>query len=168
MIEAKPVSGKFWILKNNDKKVGEVNANRSGYVININGNRSTFSSLETLKIETGIKFTDITKNESDDDTVYGFPYSGDKFNEMWDLKLQLPLFTKSDDSKSWFVAGYFKVKIKGRWHDILSPKLLILERNEYEGPSKTPLNDDSVVTKPKKNTTKTTFVKNSPLGKWFS
>jgi len=168
MIEAKPVSGKFWILKNNDKKVGEVNANRSGYVIDINGNRSTFSSLDTLKAKTGIKFTDITKNESDDDTVYGFPYSGDKFNEMWDLKLQLPLFTKKDDSKSWFAAGYFKVKIKGKWRDILSPKQLILERNEFKGPFKTVSeeihSDTSVRTK---NVVKTTFTKNSPLNNWF-
>jgi hypothetical protein len=61
------------------------------------------------------------------------------------LKLKLPLFTKRDDSKSWFVAGYFKVKIKGKWRDILAPKLLILDRHEFKGPfKKLPTNHISI------------------------
>ena len=170
MIEAKAVSNKFWILKNDDKKVGEVNANRSGYVINIDGVKQKFTSLETLKVKTGIKFTNITKNEINDDTVYGFPYRGEKFNEVWDLKSQLPLYTKKDDSKSWFAAGYFKVKIKGKWRDMLSPKQLILERNEYNGPFKTISNELLPDTAPEtttKNIMKLSFTKDSALSKWF-
>jgi hypothetical protein len=75
-------------------------------------------------------------NETGNDTVYEFPYTGEKLNERWDENLKLPLYTKKDDS-NWFVAGYFKVKIKGKWHPMLSPKLDVLEHvKEYEGPFK--------------------------------
>jgi hypothetical protein len=170
MIKAKAVSNKFWILKDDSGKIGEINAIRSGYTININGNKVTFDSLENLKTDTGIEFTKIhTKPMDDCKTIYGFPYSGDKFNETWNIKTQMPLFTKSDDSKSWFVAGYFSVKIKGKWRTILSPKLLILERNEYKGPFKTIPNDNEVIVEPYGGdiVSKLSFGDNSPLVKWF-
>lgn len=184
MIEAKPVSNKFWILRDSDKKIGEVNADNNGYIININGKYKRFPSLNLLKEKTGIKFSDIAfeKPTEDDNTLYGYPFVGEKFNEIWDIKLQLPLYTKKSDSKSQFVAGHFKVKIKGKWRDILAPKLLILQRNEFHGPFKTAPHDNvlnsptSPPTSPSEceshlltnNTTPTTFPKNSPLSKWFS
>jgi hypothetical protein len=118
---------------------------------------------------TGIKFTKITNDKrNNDNDSHGFPHDGEKFNEMWDINLKLPLFTKKDDSKSWFVAGYFKVKIKGKWRDILAPKLLILQRNEYKGPYKTlkNTNDDTKVKTIK--TIKSAFKINSPLSVWFN
>jgi len=170
MIEAKEISNKFWILKNGNIKIGEVNANRSGYVISINGNKTSFDTLEKLKINTGIKFTkshleSVVKCK----TLHGFPYKGDKFNEMWNIKTQMALFTKSDNSKSWFVAGYFSVKIKGKWRMMLSPKLLILERNEYKGPFMSMTNNDETIIEPINSiiATKLSFNEKSPLGKWF-
>mgnify|MGYP006899564605 CR=1 FL=1 len=171
MIEAKAVSTKFWILKNENVKIGEMIADRRGYVININGNRTSFDSLEKLKVKTGIKFTStIKKSTTGGKSIYGFPYHGDKFNEVWNIDKQLPLFTKKDDSKSWFVAGYFSVKIKGKWRTILSPKLLILERNEYKGPFKTVPYGDEITTKPTQhapNSKSLSFNEQSPLSKWF-
>lgn len=170
MIEAKAVSTKFWILKDGNVKIGEVNANRNGYVININGNKTSFDSLEKLKVKTGIKFVDSVKTHTDtENLIYGFPYSGDKFNEMWNIGTQLPMYTKKDDSESWFVAGYFSVKIKGKWRTILSPKLLILERNEYKGPFKTSPDDNkyNITTHPTPKPKNLSFDKYSPLGKWF-
>jgi len=161
MINAKPISNKFWILKDDNGKIGEVNANRNGYVVNIKGKHATFKSLELLKIKTGINFTDAVKtNQTDDTAIYGFPYNGKKFNEVWDLKLKLPLFTKKEDSKSWFVAGYFSVKIKGKWRTILSPKLLIIQRNEFKGPYKSNPTEQP--------TEKTLFKDGSLLNKWFN
>ena len=136
MIEAKPISNKFWILRGSNGKIGEINVNHGRYEININGTPSVYKSMESLKENTNIKFSEIHETTPDDDLIHGFPFSGEKFNEMWDLKLNLPLYTKKEDSKSWFVAGHFLVNIKGKWRPILSPKLLILQRNEYKGPFK--------------------------------
>jgi hypothetical protein len=88
---------------------------------------------------------------------------------MWNIKTQMALFTKSDDSKSWFVAGYFSVKIKGKWRMMLSPKLLILERNEYKGPFMSMTNNDETIIEPINSiiATKLSFNEKSPLGKWF-
>ena len=167
MIKAKSVSNKFWILKGSNGKIGEVNSNNGEYILTMKGVRTSFTSLSTLTKKTGIEFSNTigNTNTTNDDNIYGFPFTGKKFNEMWDLKLKLPLFTKRDDSKSWFVAGYFKVKIKGKWRDILAPKLLILQRNEYKGPYKSLDNGES---SHQVNTVKTTFTKSTPLRKWFS
>jgi hypothetical protein len=178
MIEAKSISDKFWILKDSNGKIGEVNLSDNGYIVNINGNHSIFKSLETLKIETGIKFNHSVSpipidNES---TLYGYPCNGERHNEVWNLKLKLPLFTKREDSKSWFVAGYFLLKIKNKWRTILSPKLLIMERNEFKGPFKTMEELESCLkstNSPHINTHINTQVKlsykpTSPLDKWFN
>jgi len=137
MFEAKPVSKKFWILKSNEKKVGEININQFGYEVKINGKPDVFSSMDILKKKYNIKFLDAVERTEDDDSIYGYPYSGEKYNMMWDLSTKLPLYTKNDDSKSWFAAGYYSVKIKNKWKTILAPKLIILQRNDYEGPFKT-------------------------------
>ena len=55
---------------------------------------------------------------------------------MWDVQLKLPLYTKKSKSKSFFAAGWYKIKLKNRWKTVYSPKLIILQRNEYQGPFK--------------------------------
>lgn len=139
MIKVKTVSDKFWILKDNNSKIGEVSAINNSYTVNVGGNRTIFKTLEALKIKTGINLLESTVplTHSTETCVYEFPVAGNRFNAVWNLKLKLPLYTKQEDSKSWFAAGYYLVHIKGKWKTILSPKLIIIQRNEYLGPYKT-------------------------------
>lgn len=144
MIKAKAVSDKFWILKDGNLKIGEVNGTQQGYRLNIKGKQSLFQTIDALKIKTGIDFSNkITKRYTEQNTVHGFPVSKKPYNAMWDIKNKLPLYTTKEDSKSWFAAGYYLVNIKGKWKTILSPKLIILERNDYSGPFKTSPSYDS-------------------------
>ena len=56
---------------------------------------------------------------------------------MWDLKKKLPLFTKSEKSKSVYCAGYYIIKFNKGWVKSFCPKLITIERYDYKGPFKT-------------------------------
>jgi hypothetical protein len=62
---------------------------------------------------------------------------GTVFNPLWDVKhvyLCLPEMTKA---KSWFAAGWYRVKQHRKWKPVQHPKLISLERYEYQGPFQT-------------------------------
>ena len=139
MIEAKAVSDKFWILKDKNVKVGEVNINNNKYTVTVNGSSASFPTQDALISNTGIEFipNNTYNSVNSQTTVYGYPIQeNNSFNAMWDLKLNLPLYTSNKDSKSLRAAGYYLIKINNRWKNILSPKLIILQRNDYRGPYK--------------------------------
>ena len=56
---------------------------------------------------------------------------------MYDVRKKLPLFTKSNASKSLYCAGYYVIKFNKGWVKSFCPKVITLERNEYKGPFKT-------------------------------
>jgi hypothetical protein len=138
MIKAKPiVKNKFWILRDGNRKVGEVNAIQGGFSVTVNNHEAKFKTLTTLKRRAGIEFDEsikivTTKKKPVD--VHGYPASGTVYNAVWDVQSKLPLYTKKVKSKSFFAAGWYKIKLKNRWKTVFCPKLIILERNEYQGP----------------------------------
>jgi hypothetical protein len=56
---------------------------------------------------------------------------------VYNVRKKLPLFAKSDKSKSQYCAGYYVIKFRKGWVKSLCPKLITLERNNYYGPFKT-------------------------------
>ena len=66
--------------------------------------------------------------------VHGFEVEGEVFNPLWDVKHRLPLFTREEKSKSWFAAGWYRVKQHRKWKTVQNPKLITLERYTYQGP----------------------------------
>jgi hypothetical protein len=56
---------------------------------------------------------------------------------MFDVRKNLPLFTKSEKSKSVYCAGYYIIKFEKGWVKSFCPKLITIERYPYEGPFKT-------------------------------
>jgi hypothetical protein len=69
--------------------------------------------------------------------VHGFPTSVNPHNTMYDVKRKLPLFTKSDKSKSAYCAGYYIIRFDKGWVKSFCPKLITIERYESKGPFKT-------------------------------
>jgi hypothetical protein len=72
-----------------------------------------------------------------DRDVHGYPTSSVPYNPMYDVKNHLPLFTKSNKSKSVYCAGYYIIKFDKGWVKSFCPKLITIERYQYEGPFKT-------------------------------
>lgn len=53
---------------------------------------------------------------------------------MYDVRRKLPLFTKSNQSKSLFCAGHYVIKFPKNWVRSFCPKLITIERYEFSGP----------------------------------
>ena len=68
--------------------------------------------------------------------IHGYPTSCQPFNDMYDIKQKLPLFTKSAKSKSLYCAGYYIIRFDKGWVKSFCPKLITIERYESKGPFK--------------------------------
>lgn len=137
-IEAKVIiKDQYWILHKNQIKVGQIRKAGQGLEVRINGQHATtFKDLSDMQQSGMFTFTEI-KQEDDEptDNVHGFPTDGLAHNSMWNLQYRLPLFTKSAESKSWYAAGWYYVQIKGKPRTVeFCPKLITLQRNQFEGP----------------------------------
>lgn len=149
MIIAKPVvPNQFWILKENDRKVGNIEAVPQGFSVKINDQTETFKSLRNIKQQVKIDFETITrkKTQSHENQAYGFATSSRPYNTIYDVKHQVPLWTRDAKSKSWYAAGWYKVKQGRQWETVFCPKLIALQRYPYQGPFHTEeqANDQSV------------------------
>ena len=135
---AKPVIDKqFWILQDGNQKVGNIEACAGGYQVKINNQIAQFKTIRMAAQRVNIQFE--TKNKSVVDPssknlVHGYPAAGKIHNPIWDVKMKLPIYTKTKKSKSWFAAGWYQVK-KGRsWTVTQDPKLIVLQRYPFAGP----------------------------------
>jgi hypothetical protein len=84
-----------------------------------------------IEFEPAVK---LSKPKLAPDQVHGYPVSGRIHNPMWDVSQQLPVYTKTAKSKSWFAAGWYRVRRSRVWHTMLAPKLIVLQRYEHAGP----------------------------------
>ena len=147
MLVAKPVIDKqFWILQENNRKVGNVEACAGGYQVKINNQIAQFKTIRMAAQRANIEFepaVKLSKPKATVDQVHGYPVHGRVHNPMWDVTQQLPVYTKTAKSKSWFAAGWYSVRRGRAWSTILAPKLIMLQRYTHAGPfhSETQAND---------------------------
>jgi len=137
MILAKPViANKYWILKENDQKIGTVEANTEGFTVRMYNDAVEFKTIRTIKNRTKITFEDppAKRKENKDHAVNGFATDSMPYNAIYDVQRRLPIYTKQRKSKSWFAAGWYQVNANGHWTTEFCPKLILLQRYEYRGP----------------------------------
>ena len=80
------------------------------------------------------KITSVNSNEL---FVHNYPTKSLPYNSMFDISRKLPLFTKSEKSKTVYCAGYYLIKFNVNWLKSFCPKLVTIETNMYLGPFKT-------------------------------
>ena len=142
-LKAKPVlKDKFWIIENNEGRIGTMSWNDDRYMFSNSNGTCFFDNKRQMKKQFGsdIIWSDVTDKivkDSTDLTVYGFPTSVTPYNTMFDVKRKLPLFTKSNNSKSSYCAGYYIIRFDKGWVKSFCPKLITIERYESKGPFKT-------------------------------
>lgn len=137
MILAKPVvADKYWILKEDDKKIGTVEAGAGGFTVRMYNNHAEFKTVKTIKNRTNIIFEEppARKKAKGEHEVNGFSTDSLPYNAVYDVQQRLPMFTKKRKSKSWFAAGYYQILMNGSWVTQFCPKLILLQRYEYRGP----------------------------------
>jgi hypothetical protein len=147
-IIAKPVIDKqYWILKQDNKKVGIIEAVADGFAVKIRDNVSRYKTIKMAGRDAGIEFEKAEKAKAaPTNQVHGYEVTGRVYNPLWNVQLKLPLFTRDTKSKSWFAAGWYMVKQHRNWKLVQTPKLITLERYKYQGPfhTKEEANDKSV------------------------
>ena len=118
MILAKPViENKYWILKENDQKVGVVEAVPGGFTVRLYNDESQYKTIRTIKNKTRIEFQPAPERKKvvPGMEVNGFATDAKPFNAVYDVQRRLPMFTKKRKSKSWFAAGYYQIEVNGEW-----------------------------------------------------
>jgi len=139
---AKPiVKNKMWIVEQYGNKVGNIMAVEEGGFVYVHDNqREPFPNIKMIGAKYNITFAKVEKvkkEKLDVYDVYGFPTSTAPQNQVLDVQRYLPIYTKGTKSKSFFCAGYYIVKFTNTWVRAYCPKLITLNRYEYQGPFKT-------------------------------
>ena len=142
-IHAKPIiDGKYWIVEQDGEKIATLQKKENNkFILSNTHGEIVFNKKEELTEEFGndfflnsnkVKVTVPALRE-----VHGFPTSCKPFNSMYDVRKKLPLFTKSDQSKSLYCAGYYIIKFDKGWVKSFCPKAITIERYPSKGPFKT-------------------------------
>jgi hypothetical protein len=135
---AKPVvKNKYWIVENDGHPIATIQAVEDGGFVYVHDDqRERYPSVKVLSKQHNIKFTTTTKKvkASADNQVYGFPISGKSFNEVYDVKRRLPIYTKTEKSKSQYCAGYYLIHLNDAWTRSFCPKSISVNRYPYLGP----------------------------------
>ena len=139
---AKPVvKNKFWVVESEGTKVGNIMTIDEGGVVYVHDDqREAFPSIKILQKKYNIEFVKAEKPKKeklDVYDVYGFPAASRPHNEVLDVQRYLPIYTKGAKSKSFFCAGHYIIKFSSTWVRAYCPKLITLNRYEYQGPFKT-------------------------------
>ena len=136
MITAKPVIDKnYWILTQDDRKIGAITAGADGYTVTIRGSQQRFKTLRTMKERLKIELpTAPLPTKVPSNLVHGFDAGGRAHNAMWHVQYRIPVFTKTAKSRSWYAAGWYAVQQARSWKIIRNPKLILLQRYRFQGP----------------------------------
>jgi hypothetical protein len=145
-LTAKPIlKDKFWIVENDGERIGTMSWNDDRYMFSNSVETCFFDNKRQISKRFGFivwgEENNIKEEKKDNSEciVHGFPTSVTPYNSMYDVKRKLPLFTKSEKSKSLYCAGYYIVKFDKGWVKSFCPKLITVERYETRGPFKTDL-----------------------------
>lgn len=133
------VKDRFWIVEDNGVRVGTLSISEDQFMLSGTKGTRFFKTTRQLQksFETNINWTKLDIVESSIKEVHGYPTSCEPFNNMYDVKRKLPLFTKSKKSKSLYCAGYYIIRFDKGWVKSFCPKLITVERYEFRGPFKT-------------------------------
>ena len=144
-LHAKPiVDGKYWIIEENGEKVATLQKKENNkFILSNNDGEIMFNKKEDLTKEFGKDFFLTSKkvkvSSVDVKESHGFPTSTKPYNSMYDVRRKLPLFTKSNQSKSLYCAGYYIIKFDKGWVKSFCPKMITIERYPFKGPFRTEL-----------------------------
>jgi len=144
-LHAKPIiEDKFWIVERGGEKFATLRKNEDNrFILSNEMGFKVFDNRESLTKQYGKDFfvAKIVKEASGAEVneVHGYPTSTAPHNPLYDVQKKLPLFTKSEDSKSHYCAGYYVIRFDKGWVKSFCPKLITLQRYEFKGPFKTEL-----------------------------
>ena len=134
------LKNKFWIVEDNrGVKFGTISLNEEQYILSTPSGTQMYHTEKELTsaLDKKISWTELDITETVAKEIHGYTTNSTPYNPMFDVKRKLPLFTKSDKSKSLYAAGYYIIKFDKGWVKSFCPKLITIERYNSKGPFKT-------------------------------
>jgi len=133
---AKPIiKDQYWVVTDGEKKVGNVQANSAGYEVMLNGSTLQFNNTKDIQKKTRISFQPMKSNKTTVEMPYPeYPTPNKTYNNYFDVKRKLHIFTKSSKSKCYHVAGWFSINQNGHFQTVFCPKYIFIQRYPYHGP----------------------------------
>jgi hypothetical protein len=154
-LKAKPiVDGKFWIVEQDGERVGTLHKKENNkFMLSSKDGEAYFNKKDELTKQFGKDFFQVSDKvkivHEEIRDVYNYPTSCRPYNPLFNVQRKLPLFTKSEDSKSLYCAGYYTIKFDKGWVKSFCPKLITIERYPYKGPFKSEIEMKQVLSNAK-------------------
>ena len=136
ILTAKPVvRNKFWIVEKDGEKIATIHSTLVGVTLVKDNAREEFASFNLLAKKYKIQIAKATAaSKKKVTTVYDYRCDGTPYNQLFDLSMRVPVYTKSPTSRSYFCAGHYLVKIENEFIPMFCPKKITLNRYEFKGP----------------------------------
>jgi hypothetical protein len=135
---AKPiVKNQLWVITDGVKKVGniEANSNATSFSVKIGDHVNYFSSTKKIEQDIHLVFEQPFKSTPVTEVPFAhWPTDGKTYNNFYDVKHKFHVYTKTPDSKCYYVAGYFNIELNGDWQTIFCPKYIFVQRYPNTGP----------------------------------
>tara|TARA_B100002019_G_C21218316_1_gene573206 strand:+ start:125 stop:613 length:489 start_codon:yes stop_codon:yes gene_type:complete len=130
------INGKFWILEDDGEKIATLSLTDNKFLLADKKGTHFFDNTKFIENNFGknIIWDKLNITEHIPFEVYGYETSVIPFNPVFDVKRKLPLFTKSQNSKSLYCAGFYIIEFEKGWVKSFCPKLITIEKYNYEGP----------------------------------
>ena len=139
------IPNKSWIVEDQGIKVGTINKEKKGFSFYRNGKKVDLKDTKEIEMTFGLalfeegisKIQKSSVKKVPDLSVYDYPTSSKPHNPVYNIVNKLPIYAKSNKSKSLYCAGYYVIQFRKGWVKSFCPKLITLERYLYRGPFKT-------------------------------
>lgn len=129
----------FWVIEDAGAKVGTIYNGDNIFTVTFKGGMKRFDDLgeleNALDISLGIKENSKVPSKVME-KVYDYPTSWNKVYNKKQIQ-EYPVFTKTEKSTSFHVAGYWAVKFPTGWTQCFCPKLSTVKSYTHIGPYKT-------------------------------
>ena len=142
-IYAKPVvDGVLWVVEQDGVRVGTLHKKENNhYMFSTKHGEMFFNKKSDVTRQFGKEFflkdIETTVSKVENYECYEYPTKWRPHKSMYNIRKRLPLFTKSNQSKSLFCAGHYIIKFPKNWVRSFCPKLITIERYPYHGPFRT-------------------------------
>lgn len=138
-LKAKPIiKNEYWVVTDGKKKVGNVIHEGSDYQVILDNQLETYASTKDIEKSKKIEFEKIIKTTKPHNPTFAvYPTASNRvYNNYYDVKRKLHIFTKTPKSKCYYVAGWFAIKQTDEYSIIFCPKYIFVQRYDYLGPFK--------------------------------
>lgn len=131
------VKNEFWVVTDGTAKVGDVKAEGSGYCVTLGNRQAHFDTTKSIEKQVSIEFQSTLKPNNPVKLPYThWPVNSKTYNNVFDVKRKIHIYTKTAKSKCYHVAGFFIINMNGEETIVECPKYIFIQRYDYKGPFK--------------------------------